>query len=143
MLAARGAASGVAKNSACSDCIAAGSLPSHGAYDKALAKKYEERYLKSATSRPATEAASEDQIVSQKRLEDWLASGADINAELSNAVSAFAPDRVKFLISKGADVNKLNDNGYAPLHTAARSRNSVDSGGAVIRLITPPSASEP
>ncbi len=108
----------------CSDCVAAGSIPSHGSYEKALAKKYEERYLKSATSRPATSAASEDQIVSQKRLEDWLAAGADVNAELNNAVIAFDPQRVEFLLSKGADVNKLNDNGYAPLHTAARSRNS-------------------
>lgn len=108
----------------CSDCVAAGSIPSHGSYEKALAKKYEERYLKSATPRPATEAASEDQIVSEKRLEDWLAAGADVNAELSNAVIAFDPKRVEFLLKKGADVNKLNDNGYAPLHTAARSRNS-------------------
>lgn len=108
----------------CSDCVAAGNLPSHGSYDKALEKKYEERYLKSATPRPATAAASEDQVVSKKRLEEWLAAGADVNAELGNAVMAFDPERVKFLISKGADVDKLNDNGYAPLHTAARSRNS-------------------
>ncbi len=108
----------------CSDCVVAGDLPSHGAYDKALAKKYEERYLKSAAARPATKAASADQIVSQKRLEEWLASGADINAELNNAVMAFDAERTKFLLGKGADVNKLNDQGYAPLHTAARSRNS-------------------
>ena len=108
----------------CSDCVVAGDLPSHGAYDKAVAKKYEERYLKSAAAVPATKAAAEDQIVSQKRLEEWLASGADINAELNNAVMAFDPERTKFLLSKGADVNKINDQGYAPLHTAARSRNS-------------------
>jgi quinoprotein dehydrogenase-associated probable ABC transporter substrate-binding protein len=108
----------------CSDCVVAGDLPSHGAYDKAVAKKYEERYLKSAAARPATKAASADQIVSQKRLEEWLASGADINAELNNAVMAFDAERTKFLLGKGADVNKLNDQGYAPLHTAARSRNS-------------------
>ncbi len=108
----------------CSDCIAAGDIPSHGSYDKALAKTYEERYLKSATPRPPTKAASEDQIVSLKRLEEWLAAGADIDAELNNAVMAFDAERVKFLLAKGADVNKLNDNGYAPLHTAARSRNS-------------------
>ena len=34
------------------------------------------------------------------------------------------PRASKFLIGKGADVNKLNDQGYAPLHTAARNRNS-------------------
>ena len=108
----------------CSDCVVAGDIPSHGAYDKAVAKKYEERYLKSAMARPATKAASEDQIVSQKRLQEWLAAGADVNAELTNAVLAFDAERVKFLIGKGADVNKLSDQGYAPLHTAARSRNS-------------------
>lgn len=108
----------------CSDCVVTGDIPSHGSYDKAVAKKYEERYLKSATQRPATEAASADQIVSQKRLEEWLANGADANAELSNAVLAFDTQRTKFLLGKGADVNKLNDQGYAPLHTAARSRNS-------------------
>ena len=108
----------------CSDCVVAGDIPSHGAYDKAVAKKYEERYLKSAMARPATKAASEDQIVSQKRLEEWLAAGADVNAELTNAVLAFDAERVKFLLGKGADVNKLSDQGYAPLHSAARSRNS-------------------
>ncbi len=108
----------------CSGCVVAGDIPSHGAYDKAVANKYEERYLKSAPPRPATKAASEDQIVSQKRLEDWLAAGADVNAELTNAVLAFDAERVKFLLGKGADVNKLSDQGYAPLHSAARSRNS-------------------
>lgn len=108
----------------CSDCVVTGDIPSHGSYDKAVAKKYEERYLKSATQRPATEAASADQIVSQKRLEEWLANGADIDAELNNAVLAFDTKRTKLLLGRGADVNKLNDQGYAPLHTAARSRNS-------------------
>ena len=50
----------------CSDCVVAGDLPSHGAYDKAIAKKYEDRYLKSAAAVPATEAASADQIVYAK-----------------------------------------------------------------------------
>ena len=108
----------------CSDCVVSGDIPSHGSYDKAIAKKYQDRYLKSAAQRPATAAASADQIVSQKRLEEWLASGADINAELNNAVLAFDAERTRFLLGKGADVNKLNDQGYAPLHTAARSRNS-------------------
>ena len=85
----------------CSDCVVAGDIPSHGAYDKAVAKKYEERYLKSAMARPATKAASEDQIVSQKRLEEWLAAGADVNAELTNAVLAFDAERVKFLHRQG------------------------------------------
>ncbi len=32
----------------CSDCIVSGDLPSHGSYDKVIAKKYEDRFLKSA-----------------------------------------------------------------------------------------------
>jgi quinoprotein dehydrogenase-associated probable ABC transporter substrate-binding protein len=108
----------------CSDCIATGAIPSHGSYDKQIAKKYEERYLKSAQARPVTDAASPDQVVSKERLETWLAEGADMTAELNNAVLAFAKDRVKLLLDNGADVNKLDTQGYAPLHTAARNRNS-------------------
>lgn len=108
----------------CSDCVASGPIPSHGSYEKALARKYQERYLASAPPRPATEAAAPDQVVSQQRLDDWLAHGADLDAELGNAVLAFDAERVKFLLAKGANVNRLDDNGYAPLHTAARSRNS-------------------
>jgi quinoprotein dehydrogenase-associated probable ABC transporter substrate-binding protein len=108
----------------CSDCIVTGDIPSHGSYDKQIAKRYEERYLKSATKRPATDAAAPDQVVTQKRLETWLAEGADLAAELNNAVLAFDSKRVEFLLSKDADVNKLDDQGYAPLHTAVRNRNS-------------------
>lgn len=108
----------------CSDCVVTGEMPSHGSYDKAVAKKYEERYLRSATARPATAAATPDQVVSQKRLESWLADGADITTELGNAVLAFDRERVKFLLEKGADANKLDDQGYAALHTAVRNRNS-------------------
>jgi quinoprotein dehydrogenase-associated probable ABC transporter substrate-binding protein len=108
----------------CSDCVAAGDLPSHGSYDKQVAKKYEERFLKSAEQQPPTAAASPDQLVTTDRLEEWLADGADINAELNNAVLAFDNRRVRFLLSRGADINKLSDQGYAPLHTAARNRAS-------------------
>lgn len=108
----------------CPDCVVSGDIPSHGSYDKQIAKRYEDRYLKSAAKRPATAAASPDQIVSHERLEQWLADGADPTTELSNAVLAFDKDRVAFLLSKGADVNKLDDQGYAPLHTAVRNRNS-------------------
>lgn len=108
----------------CSDCVVTGDIPSHGSYDKQIAKRYEDRYLKSAAKRPATAAAAPDQIVSLERLEAWLAEGADLEAELNNAVLAFDTDRVRFLLSKGADVNKLDDQGYAPLQTAVRNRNS-------------------
>jgi len=108
----------------CPDCVVSGDIPSHGSYDKQIAKRYEDRYLKSATKRPATAAAAPDQIVSKERLEEWLAEGSDLASELNNAVLAFDKDRVAFLLSKGADVNKLDDQGYAPLQTAVRNRNS-------------------
>lgn len=108
----------------CSDCIVSGDIPSHGSYDKQTAKRYEDRYLKSAIHRPATAAAAPDQIVSKERLEEWLAEGSDLETELNNAVLAFDKDRVAFLLSKGADVNKLDDQGYTPLLTAVRNRNS-------------------
>ena len=53
----------------CSDCIVSGDIPSHGSYDKQIAKKYADRYLKSAEARPATNAAAPDQVVSTERLE--------------------------------------------------------------------------
>lgn len=109
----------------CPDCIVSGDIPSHGSYDKQVAKKYEERFLKSAVGRGgATDKAAAHQIVTQERLEAWLEDGADLNAELDNAVLAFDEQRIAFLLDKGADINKLNDQGYAPIHTAARNRAS-------------------
>lgn len=108
----------------CSDCVVAGDLPSHGAYDKRIDRKYEDRFLKPSEGRGVSATASPDQTVSQERLEAWLADGADLNVELNNAVLAYDLERMKFLLSKGAKVNELNPQGSAPLHTAARNRAS-------------------
>jgi ankyrin repeat protein len=66
--------------------------------------------------------ASPDQVVTKEKLERWLAEGADITQEFSNAVIADDLDRVKFLVSKGADVNKPDSQGWTPLQSAARQR---------------------
>jgi ankyrin repeat protein len=98
----------------CSQCLVQGTLPSHGAYTKPASGAYK--------SKP--EAASPDQVVTQKRLETWLEEGADLTQELSNGVLAVAPDRIKFLVKgKGADINARDAQGYAPVHTAARNRH--------------------
>ena len=90
----------------CSDCVIAGDLPAHGVYNK-----------------PREEAAGKRrQEVTQARLEEWLSGGADPTEELGNAVMAHDTDRASFLLDRGADVNALNLEGFAPLHLAARDR---------------------
>jgi ankyrin repeat protein len=97
----------------------------------------QDRYLKQAAPIKATEKASADQVVTAERVEQWLADGADLTQELSNAVVGNDADRVKLLLSKGATVNALDTQGMAPLHHAARTRNSTlvallaESGGDV------------
>lgn len=97
----------------CSTCLVQGNLPSHGAYIKPQVTEYK--------SKP--EAASPDQVVTDEKLEAWLAEGADLTQELSNAVLASSQERIRFLVKKGADINALDPQGYAPVHTAARKRH--------------------
>jgi quinoprotein dehydrogenase-associated probable ABC transporter substrate-binding protein len=96
----------------CSRCIVPGDLPSHGSYTALAQSDFKAR----------PDLASPDQIVTKEKLENWLAEGADITQELSNAVIADDFDRVKFLVSKGADVNKVDGQGWTPLQSAARQR---------------------
>ncbi|MFN3625904.1 MAG: quinoprotein dehydrogenase-associated putative ABC transporter substrate-binding protein [Hyphomicrobium sp.] len=97
----------------CSTCLIQGNLPSHGAYIKPAVTEYK--------SKP--EAASPDQVVTDQRLESWLAEGADLTQELSNAVLASDEHRIRLLVKKGADINARDPQGYAPVHTAARKRH--------------------
>jgi ankyrin repeat protein len=61
-------------------------------------------------------------VVTREKLERWLEEGADLNQELSNAVIASDVDRIKFLIEKGAEINKPDSQGWTPLANAARQR---------------------
>jgi quinoprotein dehydrogenase-associated probable ABC transporter substrate-binding protein len=97
----------------CSTCLVQGNLPSHGAYLQSANVEY----------KPKPEAASPDQVVTDQRLETWLAEGADLTQELSNAVLASDKHRIKLLVEKGADINAFDPQGYAPVHTAARKRH--------------------
>lgn len=96
----------------CSRCIVAGDLPAHGSYTKPF----------DVMEAPKAEP-SPDQRVTRERLEAWLAEGADVQSELANAVLAADPDRIRFLIEKGADINKHDTQGYGALQAAARNRN--------------------
>ncbi|REF87344.1 amino acid ABC transporter substrate-binding protein (PAAT family) [Methylovirgula ligni] len=91
----------------CSECVVQGDLPAHGEY----------------AALPPTPAAELKSSVTIKQLESWLAAGADVNEEFSNAVTAGSIDRVTFLLSKGADPNKPDDQGELPLVNAVQAQN--------------------
>jgi ankyrin repeat protein len=96
----------------CSKCVVPGDLPAHGSYIALADQVFEAR----------PDLASPDQVVTKEKLEGWLAEGADLSQELSNAVNANDVDRVKFLVEKGAAVNKPDPQGWTPLQNAARQR---------------------
>ena len=99
----------------CSKCVVPGDLPAHGSYIALNQQDFKAR----------PDLASPDQIVTEKRVEQWLEEGADITQELSNAVIANDQERIKFLVGKGADVNKQDSQGYTPLTNAARQRQDA------------------
>lgn len=99
----------------CSKCVVQGDLPQHGVYTKPI-------YTEPALDPSAKSAKTADQLVTRERLEAWLQDGADLNQELANAVLAADAERVRFLVEKGADINKRDPQGYAALHGAARNR---------------------
>lgn len=97
----------------CSKCLVQGDLPAHGSYIAVNQQDF----------KPRPDLASPDQVVTEKRVEQWLGEGADITQELSNAINANDQDRIKWLVTeKGADVNKQDSQGYTPLTNAARQR---------------------
>ena len=95
----------------CSRCVVSGDLPAHGSYTKPFDVMQAPRSAQSA-----------DQLVNRERLEAWLAKGANVQVELANAVLASDEERIRFLVEKGGDVNKLDRQGYGALQSAARSR---------------------
>jgi quinoprotein dehydrogenase-associated probable ABC transporter substrate-binding protein len=87
----------------CDTCIISGDLPAHGPY-----------------AAPAPEApARAAPGVSIAQLNDWLAHGANVNAELNNAVIAGDQPRVAYLLEKKhASVTAQDLQGETPLHHA-------------------------
>src|SRR5690606_27248729 len=89
-----------------------------------IRKVSQDRFLKEAPKVERTDKAAADQLVTEERLEAWLAEGADLDHELYNAVVGNDADRVRFLIKKGANVNMRHANGRSPLDAAAHGRHT-------------------
>jgi quinoprotein dehydrogenase-associated probable ABC transporter substrate-binding protein len=96
----------------CSRCVVPGDLPAHGSYIKPIQE----------TQSQQASAAKEDAKLAALKAD--LAAGADPIRELSDAVIARDPARVKLLHDKGADLNARDGQGYTPLTSAARQRYS-------------------
>jgi quinoprotein dehydrogenase-associated probable ABC transporter substrate-binding protein len=106
----------------CSKCAVDGDIPSNGAIYKRLRNVSQDRFLKEAPPMALSADATPDQRVTTERLEEWLKDGADLNVELANAVNAHSEERVRLLLDRGADPNMRDNQGYAPIHHAARNR---------------------
>ncbi len=92
----------------CDTCVVSGDLPSHGPY-----KQRE-------PTRPVHAAP-----VSIAQLNEWLAHGANVNTELSNAVLADDQARVSYLLDKKhASPTALDLQGETPLHHALQLRST-------------------
>ena len=111
----------------CSNCVVTGDIPSHGTYFTHQQERAQRLFLEALPAK-RTEInkaqASADQLVTEERVDTWLKEGADLTQELSNAVLASDQPRVEMLLGKGADINKRTLQGLAPLHAAARQRDS-------------------
>ena len=90
----------------CADCVIAGDLPAHGSYMV-------------QTSVADSESKPEHWTVSRAQVDKWLAGGSGVNAEFDDAVLANDVDRAAYLLGKGADAGKLDEQGGSPLTTAS------------------------
>ncbi|KXF82337.1 ankyrin repeat domain-containing protein [Enterovibrio coralii] len=112
---------------ACSQCAVQGELPSHGSYYQSFINEAESRYLAplpKSNTQLDTARATEDQKVDLNKLKGWLAEGADLNEELSNAVLAADETRIRYLIGAGADINLRTSAGFTLAHETAKYRDS-------------------
>ena len=104
----------------CSTCLVQGNLPAHGAYITPASTEYKAK----------PEAASPDQVVTEQRVEAWLAEGADLTQELSNAVLASDQARIKFLVKEGRRHQSRGSAGicadpHRRAHATSRTHRSV------------------
>lgn len=94
---------------ACAECVISGDLPEHGPYTQIAEAKAE-----AALDHP--EPSAEELAATKAR----VAAGADPTAELTDAVIGNDPVRVRYLLERGADPNKVVQPDYDALQWAAR-----------------------
>ncbi len=97
----------------CGTCIVSGDIPAHGSY-----------YLQVGHPiRPTDTTTGQAPHVGDAQVEKWLAQGLDVNSALNGAVLAGDLERIRFLLSKGADVNSRDGLGQYLIHIAAEQRD--------------------
>lgn len=110
----------------CAECVVSGDLPAHGTYFGDIIERTQERFTTRAPEDTRTidpALASADQLMGLERLERALARGADVQSEFANAVLASDETRVRWLVGRGADVNRPDSLGAPAIVTAARNRD--------------------
>jgi quinoprotein dehydrogenase-associated probable ABC transporter substrate-binding protein len=97
----------------CGACIISGDIPAHGTY-----------YLQTEHPiRPTDTTTGEAPHVGDAVVENWLKQGLDVNSALNGAVLAGDLERIRFLMSKGANVNSRDGLGQYPIHIATEQRD--------------------
>lgn len=111
----------------CSRCVVQGDLPSHGSFFQRYAQVPQERFLSikpGSARRLDASLASDDQLVTLRKLKADVDAGADIDIELANAVLAADVERVGFLLELGALVDKRDLQGAPVLIIAVKARDT-------------------
>ncbi len=97
----------------CGTCIISGDIPAHGTYFLQVGQPI----------RPTDTTTGQAPHVGDAQVEKWLAQGLDVNSALNGAVLAGDLERIRFLMSKGADVNSRDGLGQYIIHVAAEQRD--------------------
>jgi quinoprotein dehydrogenase-associated probable ABC transporter substrate-binding protein len=110
----------------CSECVVQGNLPSHGAYSMGGSSyaRYQQP-LDPDLTHVDTSQTTPGEIVTMQDVKKSVAAGANLNAELAQAVVASDPARIKFLAAHGAQLNAPDSMGATLLGSAASARDSA------------------
>ncbi len=97
----------------CGSCIISGNIPAHGTYFTPAIH----------LTKPTDTTTGEAPHVADATVNQWLKDGLDLNSALNGAVVDSDLERIRYLVSKGADVNSHDGLGQYLLHIAAEQRD--------------------